>query len=167
MNIIASMVSPKLFIEELMKDCWMANQRSKDGELEPDYERFPSGIKSLADSIHSMGLKFGIYESAGHLTCQRLPGSLGFEEKDTKLFTSWGMLLLQTSLMDGVDYLKYDKCGHDKTVWQERYDAMRDALLEYSDRPILFALCEKGKEEVWKWGNETGHTWRFTPDIRP
>lgn len=92
MNIIALMV--RLLVEELMKDCWMANQRSKDGDLEPDYHRFPSGIKSLADRVHSMGLKFGIYESAGHLTCQHLPGSLGFEAKDAKLFASWGILLL-------------------------------------------------------------------------
>jgi len=75
-----------------MKDCWMASKRSKDGDLEPDYRRFPSGIKSLADKVHSMGLKFGIYESAGYQTCQHLPGSLGFEEQDAKLFASWGLL---------------------------------------------------------------------------
>lgn len=60
-----------------LQDCWMADKRSKSGDLLPDTHRFPSGIQSLADTIHSMGLKFGIYESAGYTTCQHLPGSLG------------------------------------------------------------------------------------------
>ena|SRR5271154_4163688 len=80
----------------------MANKRSKAGDLLPDTHRFPSGIQSLADTIHSMGLKFGIYESAGYITCQHLPGSLGtyvpsssiidagYEDQDAKLFSSWG-----------------------------------------------------------------------------
>jgi alpha-galactosidase len=55
----------------------MAKERSKDGYLVPDLKRFPSGIKTLVDKIHGLGMKFGIYESAGYLTCQRLPGSLG------------------------------------------------------------------------------------------
>jgi alpha-galactosidase len=61
----------------LMVDCWMARRRSKDGDLVPDTKRFPSGIKKLVDKIHSMGMKFGIYESAGYFTCQGYPGSLG------------------------------------------------------------------------------------------
>ena len=40
---------------------------------------FPSGIKGLADSIHEMGLLFGLYSSAGDKTCQGKAGSLGFE----------------------------------------------------------------------------------------
>jgi alpha-galactosidase len=82
-------------------------------------------------------------------------------------FSLLGVYCFYTLLIEGVDYLKYDKCGHDKSGWQERYDAMRNALLNYWEQPILYALCEKGKEKVWKWGNETGHTWRITPDIRP
>ena len=70
----------------------MSPERSKEGDLVPDKARFPSGIKPLADKIHDMGLKFGIYESAGYMTCQRLPGSLGYEFQDAKLFTSWGSL---------------------------------------------------------------------------
>ena len=80
----------------------MADKRSTSGDLVPDPYRFPSGIKCLADEIHSMGMKFGIYESAGYITCQHLPGSLGaiytkpllmpeYEEQDAKLFSSWGI----------------------------------------------------------------------------
>jgi alpha-galactosidase len=31
--------------------------------------KFPSGMKGLADKIHGMGLLFGLYSSAGTLTC--------------------------------------------------------------------------------------------------
>jgi alpha-galactosidase len=55
----------------------MASERSKKGDLVPDLKRFPSGMKALGEKIHSMGMKFGIYESAGVITCQHLPGSLG------------------------------------------------------------------------------------------
>jgi len=59
------------------RDCWMAHQRSKSGDLVPNKKRFPSGIKALADEVHALGMKFGIYESAGYYTCQGYPGSLG------------------------------------------------------------------------------------------
>ena len=35
-------------------DCWLARERDSKGRLQPDPERFPSGIKALADyvSVH-------------------------------------------------------------------------------------------------------------------
>jgi len=53
----------------VIDDCWQV-ARDKDGEIIPDKERFPHGIKYLADYIHSKGLKFGIYSCAGTKTCQ-------------------------------------------------------------------------------------------------
>lgn len=32
-------------------DCWMAKERDKTGHLIPDPERFPGGIKALADYV--------------------------------------------------------------------------------------------------------------------
>lgn len=37
------------------------------GQLAPDSKTFPSGIKVLADYIHSKGLKLGIYSDAGYV----------------------------------------------------------------------------------------------------
>jgi len=54
-------------------DCWMAEERSAAGVLQADPERFPSGIKALADPAHARGLKLGIYPSAGTKTSERLP----------------------------------------------------------------------------------------------
>lgn len=80
-------------------DCWMAQQRDQNGDLQADPERFPHGIKYLADYVHSKGLKLGIYSSNGLETCQSLPASLGNEKRDAKKFAQWG-----------VDFLKYDFC---------------------------------------------------------
>ena len=40
------------------------------------------GMKYVADKIHNLGLKFGIYSSAGIYNCGKYPGSLGYETKD-------------------------------------------------------------------------------------
>jgi hypothetical protein len=40
----------------------------------------PLGLFNAGEYIHSKGLKFGIYSSAGFKTCQAFPASLGLEE---------------------------------------------------------------------------------------
>ena len=70
----------------LLTIIWQGGRDSVTGLLYPDPERFPSGIKALADYVHSRGLKFGIYSDAGTLTCGDRPGSYGYEEKDAKTF---------------------------------------------------------------------------------
>jgi alpha-galactosidase len=49
--------------------------------LFPHPQRFPRGIKPVADYVHSKGLKLGIYSDAAEKTCGKQPGSLGYEEK--------------------------------------------------------------------------------------
>ncbi len=56
----------------------------QDGSLQPDNQRFPSGIRALADYVHSLGLKFGIYEDYGTHTCGGYPGVLGHLDQDAK-----------------------------------------------------------------------------------
>lgn len=112
-------------------------------------------MKALGDYIHGLGLKFGIYESAGTNTCQGRAGSLGFEKIDAQDFADWG-----------VDYLKYDNCYNDHVPATTRYGDMRDALLA-TGRPIFYSICNWGEEEVGRWGNSTGNSWRTTADIRP
>ena len=43
-------------------DCWEVRERDKNGNLQPDPDLFPSGMKALGDHLHSLGLKFGICE---------------------------------------------------------------------------------------------------------
>ncbi|CAI0431388.1 unnamed protein product [Linum tenue] len=80
-------------------DCWSKVTRDAKGQMVPDPKTFKSGIKALADYVHSKGLKLGIYSDAGKFTCQVRPGSIFHEKEDAMSFASWD-----------VDYLKYDNC---------------------------------------------------------
>ncbi|MGW5971768.1 NPCBM/NEW2 domain-containing protein [Streptomyces sp. NPDC055186] len=154
-----------LFVEKGLKDagyeyinlddCWALPQRDADGKLVPDPERFPHGIKALADYVHGKGLKFGIYTSAGTKTCSSIgfPGALGHEYSDAQQFADWG-----------VDYLKYDNCNNEGVDAKQRYTTMRDAL-EATGRPILYSLCEWGENKPWEWARGVGQSWRTTGDI--
>jgi alpha-galactosidase len=146
----------------VIDDDWHGGRDSISGLLYPDPKRFPSGIKALADYVHSKGLKFGIYSDAGTQTCGRQPGSFGFEDKDARLFAAWG-----------ADYLKYDYCfcvdrlsaNNDYKMAIERYKRMGDAL-KATGRPIVFSICEWGPRSPWLWGKEVGgHLWRTSYDV--
>ena len=52
----------------VIDDCWSLRRRGPDGRIVPDPVKFPSGIKPLADYIHSLGLKLGMYSDAGTKT---------------------------------------------------------------------------------------------------
>lgn len=139
-------------------DGWEAAERTKQGELLSN-EKFPD-FKGLADYIHSLGLKFGIYSSPGPTTCGDYLGSYQHEEIDARTWGRWG-----------VDYLKYDHCGYhavqkdseEKTI-REPYIVMRDAL-DKVNRDIVYCVGY-GAPNVWNWAREAGgELWRTTRDI--
>lgn len=133
-------------------DCWQVG-RDAQGNIIVDPERFPSGMKALADYVHSKGLKFGVYSCAGSQTCAGRPGSKGYQFQDARTYAEWG-----------VDYLKYDWCFADGQNAKAAYQTMREAL-DASGRAIVFSICEWGNNEPWKWGKGIGHLWRTTGDI--
>jgi alpha-galactosidase len=135
-------------------DCWEDSVRDAKGRLATEPTRFPSGMKALADYVHTKGLKIGIYSSAGTGTCQRRPASLDHEVVDAQTFADWG-----------IDYLKYDNCNNQNRPALERYKAMGDAL-KATGRAIVYSLCEWGQNKSWEWGKSVGgHLWRTTGDI--
>jgi alpha-galactosidase len=136
----------------VIDDCWQVS-RDENGEIVVDKERFPHGMKYLADYIHSKGLKFGIYSCAGTLTCQKRPGALGHEYQDARTYARWG-----------VDYLKEDWCNTSSQDAISSYTNMRDALYA-AGRPIVLSICEWGKNKPWEWAEKVGHLWRTTGDI--
>jgi alpha-galactosidase len=136
----------------VIDDCWQI-ARDKDGNIVVDAERFPGGIKPLADYVHSLGLKFGLYSDAGTKTCQGRPGGLGHEAQDARQYAAWG-----------VDYLKYDWCNAENQDPRKLYATMRDALAQ-SGRPIVFSICEWGTSQPWLWAGSVGNLWRTTGDI--
>jgi alpha-galactosidase len=136
----------------VIDDCWQT-ARDANGFIVADPAKFPSGIKALADYIHSRGLKFGIYSDAGRLTCGGRPGGEGHEYQDALTYARWG-----------VDYLKYDWCNTGDRNAKEAYAVMADALRQ-SGRPIVFSMCEWGTAKPWLWAKHIGNLWRTTGDI--
>ena len=137
-----------------LDDNWMANPaRDASGNLKADPTRFPSGMKALADYVHSKGLKIGIYGDHGSMTCMGIPqsGSYGYEQRDANTFASWG-----------IDYLKYDNCNTvSGSNMQTDYTNMSNALLNCG-RPIVYSIC------AWQyqsWMPGIGNLWRTTGDI--
>lgn len=161
-----------------LDDCWQIG-RDSSGKIIVDSIRFPSGIKALADYVHSKGLKLGIYSDAGLKTCAGRPGGFKFEEIDAKTYADWG-----------IDYLKYDFCflplkkeqdatstdnigklkaaikGPQNYTAEQLYFPMAEAIAK-QDRDIVFSICNWGVQEPWKWAGNISHLWRTTPDIRP
>jgi alpha-galactosidase len=169
-------------------DYWQNHRNSKDPTLHGDFRdtngfivpnsRFPD-MKGLADYIHGLGLKAGLYSSPGPWTCGGCTGSYQHEDQDAQTYARWGF-----------DYLKYDWCsygavadGQDptspriSTFGQGRrgrtdlatavhpYEVMGKAL-RAQPRDIVYSLCQYGMSDVWKWGGSVnGNCWRTTGDI--
>ena len=142
----------------VIDDAW-EGERAANGELRPN-EKFPD-MRALADAIHARGLKLGIYSSPGPKTCEGFAGSWQHEAQDAATFASWG-----------VDFLKYDWCSYEEIVpdhslpeLKKPYLVMRDALARV-DRDIVYAMCQYGYGDVWRWGAEAGgHLWRSSGDL--
>ena len=141
----------------VIDDCWSLKERDSEGRLVADPEKFPHGMKYLADYIHSKGLKFGMYSCAGVYTCAGYPGSFDKEYIDAETFASWD-----------VDYLKYDACyvpynfgSHGNLLYRRMGMALKQC-----GREILFSVCNWGCDDVWSWARSTGaHIYRSTGDI--
>jgi alpha-galactosidase len=137
----------------VIDDCWQV-RRDPQGRIVPDPDRFPSGMKALADYVHAKGLKFGVYSDAGTGTCGKRPGSKDHEAIDARSYAEWG-----------VDYLKYDWCNTEGQDTRESYARMSRAL-RATGRPIVFSICEWGSTRPWLWAPGIGHLWRSTGDIQ-
>jgi alpha-galactosidase len=137
----------------ILDDGWMAMQRDSSGSLVPDPKKFPGGMKKFVDYVHAKGLKFGIYNCAGTLTCGGYPGTRGYEYQDARFYAALG-----------VDYLKYDWCNTEGLNAKEAYTTMSKAI-KVAGRPMVFSLCEWGNHKPWEWATNVGHLWRTTGDI--
>jgi hypothetical protein len=106
-------------------------------------------MKGIADYIHSLGLKAGIYSEAGANTCGSLwdgdkngigVGLYGFEHQDANLFfNEWGF-----------DFIKIDYCGAGQQLdleEQERYTEIVNAIREVCPRNISLTIVSSDKSE--------------------
>lgn len=168
-------------------DFWENHRDSKDSSLRGKFRdeagfiipnsRFVD-MKPLADYVHNLGLKIGLYSSPGPWTCGGCAGSYGYEKQDAQSYSKWGF-----------DYLKYDWCSYGNVInglpgndplkvsslsYQggaslsaaiKPYEIMGEYLRQ-QPRDIVFSLCQYGMSDVWKWGDLVGgNCWRTTNDI--
>jgi len=110
-----------------LDDCWLASTRDSNGKLQPDPKRFPDGIEALAEYVHSLGLKFGIYEDTGNKTCGGFPGSQGYYAVDAQTYAEWG-----------VDYVKLDGCYTEVSDMKAIY-TQNSQLFNQTGRPMVFS----------------------------
>ncbi|MFO7369229.1 MAG: NPCBM/NEW2 domain-containing protein [Bacteroidales bacterium] len=168
-------------------DFWENHRNSKDSSLrgklrdEAGYivpnSRFVD-MKPLADYVHNLGLKIGLYSSPGPWTCGGCAGSYGYEKQDAESYAQWGF-----------DYLKYDWCSYGNVInglpdndphqvsslsFSGGGDVntaikpfkMMGEFLGQQPRDIVYSLCQYGMSDVWKWGDSVGgNSWRTTNDI--
>src|SRR4051812_38686234 len=134
--------------------CWEARHRTKGGYLKSDPKTFPSGMAELGRRIHAMGLKFGIYTSAGATICLHPePGSYGHYKRDFRTFANWK-----------VDYVKVDWCTEPPHNDQVRaYRAIHRAARK-AGRRMTVTVSTSGTRKPWRWAYQFGQTWRIGDD---
>ena len=137
-----------------LDDGWHG-ERDEQGFIQVDPQKFPSGMKALADYVHSKGMKLGVYSDAGWKTCAGCAGSYGHEFQDAFTYAQWG-----------VDYLKYDWCYTENINPKGAYKLMSEAL-KATGRQIWFSMCEWGTAKPWEWAADIAQSWRTTGDIWP
>ncbi|KAH9054275.1 glycoside hydrolase [Lactarius vividus] len=148
-------------------DCWALLERDpRTKEQIPDPVKFPNGIKALAEEIHSLGLKIGIYSDAGTETCAGYPGSLGYETIDAATWASWDI-----DYNCNVPEHWNDDCAPPDGDWYNSNSAIRfrrmGAAIANNDPPMQYDLCIWGDAHVWTWGARVGHSWRMAGDSTP
>lgn len=150
----------------VIDDHWQAPYRDERGRLRAHPERFPDGIEAVAQEVHRLGLKLGIYSVPGSTTCgmfyDRYPGtglgSLNHERLDAETFAEWG-----------IDYLKYDWCRAHVTDGLEARTAftlMHEELLR-AGRDIVYSISDYGIWKPWTWAAGVANMWRTTDDLHP
>ena len=140
----------------VIDDCWAARERDGNGNLVPEPAKFPGGMKAVADYVHGKGLKFGLYACCGVRTCAGYPGNFEHEFQDAARFAAWG-----------VDYVKYDNCHRPSTIPSHVLYRRMAMALRAAGRPIVFAACQWGTENVREWIRSAGaQTFRSTVDIQ-
>lgn len=137
--------------------------RGEDGRIRIDTTKFPNGMKAVADYIHSLGLKAGMYSDAGDNTCASLNvkpyglgvGLYGHEMEDCKMmFDEWGY-----------DFFKVDNCGgrHLDLNEQEQFTRIAEAIAACDNKNVNFNVCR------WvfpgTWVIDIADSWRTTHDI--
>ena len=131
--------------------------------MQTNKNRFPNGMKPVADHIHSLGMKAGIYTDAGNNTCGSIwdndhagvgAGIYGHEQQDAQLYIGdWGF-----------DFIKIDYCGGDVLGLneQERYTSIRNSI-DKVNKDVSVSICRWAFPGTW--AKDVATSWRISGDI--
>jgi hypothetical protein len=148
---------------------WWQGTRDASGNITVDSADWPGGMQAIADYIHGLGLKAGIYTDAGKQGCGYYyptgrpaapnSGAEGHYDQDFLQFSKWGF-----------DYVKVDWCGGSaeaisaKTAYTSISDSIKKATAQ-TGRPMVFSVCEWGSNSPWDWAPAVATLWRTSQDI--
>jgi hypothetical protein len=161
---------------------WWLGKRDAGGNIIVDAKQWPAikpgqrdgDMANIAEYIHSLGLKAGIYTDAGRDGCSMYPdsgpkymktGSEGHYDQDFLQFSKWGF-----------DYVKVDWCGgaNEKLSGAVQYAQIGRAIQraqKITGRSLFFSICEWGSQNPWFWAPGVGEVpsdiWRTGGDIIP
>ena len=148
---------------------WWQGTRDAAGNITVDTADWPGGMQAIADYIHSLGLKAGIYTDAGKDGCGYYfptgrpaapgSGSEGHYDQDFLAFSQWGF-----------DFVKVDWCGGDKEGLnsQTAYTAIAASIAKATaetGHPLVLSVCNWGKQNPWDWAPSLAGLWRTSGDI--
>lgn len=148
---------------------WWQGTRDSAGNITIINTDWPGGMSAIADYIHSLGLKAGIYTDAGKDGCGYYfptgrpaapgSGSEGHYEQDFLAFSKWGF-----------DFVKVDWCGGDKEKLdaQTAYKAIASAITKataQTGRKLTLSVCNWGQQSPWNWAPSISTMWRTSGDI--
>ena len=141
----------------LLDDCWADTSRDENGELQPSPKLFPNGMASLAAYVHLQGMKLGLYTCVGTQTCKKgRPGSYGNYVTDANTFAKWK-----------VDMVKADYCHKPSNESGQDLYTQFSVALNATGRPMLFAMCQWGEDNVEQWGGNIAQMYRIQMDHIP
>jgi alpha-galactosidase len=150
-----------------LDDGWMANRRTSDGGLGWNSKKFPHGIPWLAAKLHSMGLKFGIYEAIGTQTCQHFPGSWGHYAQDAQTFAQWSVVLVKVDECGGLP------SGTSAERLTQDFESYGEDLREdmpsfvYSEELPIYEIGKPSFLSTIRSSASFANMWRVAPDEYP
>lgn len=139
------------------------NGRGEDGKLIIDAGKFPNGMRAVADYIHSLGLKAGIYSDAGDNTCgsgNTKPYGCGVGLYNHEVDD------IHTYFIDwDYDFIKVDYCGgiHLNLDEKTQYNKIADAIKNCGKEDLHFNVCRWAYPGTWIY--DVADSWRTTGDI--
>jgi hypothetical protein len=148
---------------------WWQETRDSSGNITTIASDWPGGMQAIADYIHGLGLKAGIYTDAGKDGCGYYyptgrpaapgSGSEGHYDQDFLQFSKWGF-----------DFVKVDWCGGNaegldsKTAYTAISTSIQKATAQ-TGRPMVLSVCNWGNQSPWNWAPSISTMWRTSGDI--